>query len=292
MGVNRLLGTVDQLWRYPVKSMMGERLDASEVSLSGVVGDRGWAARDEVRGGIRGAKKIGTLMTLAARYVIPPTAAVPTPAVEITLPDGGTTRTDAPDAASRVSRALDHEVTLWPRLPADALDHYRRGAPDSEDLLTELRQIFGRLEDEPLPDLRSMPPEIFEYESPPGTYFDAFPLMIATTASLAELRRRVPESSKVDVRRFRPNILVDTGPAEGFVEQEWVGRRLRLGSVEVEVVTGCPRCVMVTRGFDDLPEDRAILRSVVRDANQNLGVYANVVAAGTVHAGDPAVLLP
>ena len=284
------IGTVSELWRYPVKSMMGERLDAAEVTTAGVLGDRGWAARDEVRGGIRGAKKIGSLMTLAARYAEEPTASVVTPVVEIMLPDGDSVRSDDPDASSRVSKALGHEVTLWPRLPADALDHYRRGAPDDDDLLVELRQIFGRLEEEPLPDLTGFPPEIFEYESPPGTYFDAFPLMLATTASLAEIQRRLPDS-KVDVRRFRPNFLIDPGPTEGFVEQEWLGRRLRVGDVEVEVTVGCPRCVMVTRPFADLPEDRAILRTVVREANQNLGVYANVVTPGRVSAGDPVELL-
>ena len=285
------IGSVAELWRYPVKSMMGERLESAEVTTAGVLGDRGWAARDEVRGGIRGAKKIGSLMALAARYVEEPTAALATPVVEITLPDGDIVRTDDPDANARVSKALDHEVTLWPLQPADQLDHYRRGAPDNDDFLTEMRQVFGRLDDEPLPDPTGFPPEIIvEYESPPGTYFDAFPLMLATTSSLAEIQQRVPDSL-VDVRRFRPNFLIDTGSAAGFVEQTWLGRRLRVGGVEAEVVLGCPRCVMVTRGFADLPEDRAILRTVVREANQNLGVYANVVTPGRVSPGDPVELL-
>lgn len=284
------LGSVSELWRYPVKSMMGERLPAATVTDAGVLGDRGWAVRDEVRGGIRGAKKIGGLMTLAARYAVEPTAAVPTPPVDITLPDGRATRTDAPDVNDVVSGALGHEVTLWPRLPAGALDHYRRGAPDSDDLLAELRQIFGRLESEPLPDLTGFPPEIFEYESPPGTYFDAFPILVLTTSSLAELQRRLPGSA-IDVRRFRPNLVIDTGTDGGFVETGWVGQRLAVGDLELEVRVNCPRCVMVTRPFADLPEDRDVLRTVVRDANQNIGVYATVSAPATVTPGDAVRLL-
>lgn len=278
-------GTVAELWRYPVKSMMGERLPSAPIGEVGVLGDRGWAARDEVRGGIRGAKKIGNLMKLSARYVTEPTAEVPTPPVEVGLPGGASVRTDDEAVHEQVSAALGHQVTLWPRLPAHALDHYRRGAPDSDDMLTELRQIFGRLDDEPLPDFSVFPPEILEYESPPGTYFDAFPLLLLTTSSLAALRDLVPDAD-VDVRRFRPNIVIDTGTEGGFVEQSWVGGRVQIGGVTVEVKGGCARCVMVTRPFDDLDEDSSILRTIVRDADQLLGVYATVVTPGTVTEGD------
>lgn len=279
------VGAVSEVWRYPVKSMMGERLPAATLTELGVPGDRAWAVRDEVRGGIRGAKKIASLMTLAARYRDEPAGDGTVSPIEIDLPDGTTVTSDDPDRNRLLSAALDHEVTLWPRLPADALDHYRRGAPDSDDLLAELRQIFGRLDDEPLPDLTGFPPEILEYESPLGTYFDAFPLLLLTTASLAALQALVPEA-EVDVRRFRPNLVVDTGSAEGFVEQGWTGRRLRVGGAELEVTVGCPRCVMVTRGFADLGADPTILRAIVRDADQILGVYANVVRPGPVAEGD------
>src|SRR5690606_14937147 len=105
-------------------------------------------------------------------------------------------------------------------------------------------------------DLTALPPEILEYESPPGTYHDAYPLMIMTTSALRSLREALP-GSVVDVRRFRPSVLVDTGDAPGHPEMGWVGRRLRIGSVEVEVRTPCPRCVMVTREIDaEVPEDR------------------------------------
>ena len=291
------MATVAELWRYPAKSMMGERLEEAAVGGNGVAGDRGWAVRDEVRGGIRGAKKIGSLMRLAARYVEEPTGALPPPPIAIRLPDGSTVRSDDPAVDATISAALGHAVTLWPLQPATDREHYRRGAPDSDDILAEARDIFGREPDEPLPDLSGMPADIFEFESPPGTYFDAYPIHLLTTASLRALARLAP-GSRIDVRRFRPNILVDTpggGDAGGgddgaddgeFPEQGWIGRRITVGDVGLEVVTACPRCVMVTRGFADLPQDGGVLRTVVRHAGQNLGVYARVTEPGTVRLGD------
>jgi uncharacterized protein YcbX len=288
------VGAIAQLWRYPVKSMVGERIAHAELDERGLVGDRGWAARDEERGGIRGAKKIGPLMRLQARYLDEPTARNRAPHVEITLPDGaGTITSDDARVHDVVSEALDHRVTLWPLQPASDTDHYRRGPSDSDDIVEELRDIFGRTETEPLPDLSVFPPEIVEFESPPGTYYDAFPIHLVTTTSLRMLARLSP-SSDVDVRRFRPNVLVDTSDADGdgFPEADWLGKRLTLGNgVEVEVVAPCPRCVMVTRRVgDDLGQDRPLLRTIVREADQNLGVYATVVNGGRIAEGDRVAL--
>jgi uncharacterized protein YcbX len=283
------VGWVAEVWRYPVKSMVGERVADALFDDRGLVGDRGWAARDEQRGGIRGAKKIGPLMRLQARYLDEPTVTNRAPRVEITLPDGaGTITTDDPNVHDAVSNALDHRVTLWPLQPASDTEHYRRGPSDSDDIVQELRDIFGRTEAEPLPDLSVFPPEIVEFESPPGTYYDAFPIHVVTTASLRALAGLSPDS-EVDVRRFRPNVLVDTPDIDdGFPEADWLGKRLRLGDgVELEVVAPCPRCVMVTRQIgDDLAQDRRLLRTIVREADQNVGVYATVVRGGHVAEGD------
>ena len=270
-----------EIWRYPVKSMIGERVDTAELVPDGMAGDRSWAVRDEVRGGIRGAKKIGGLMRLAAAFDDGPGSSV-----TITLPDGVTVRAGEEGADRAVSEALDHAVTLWPRLPATDLDHYRRGAPDSDDLMEELRAIFGREEDEPLPDLSVFPPEVLEFESPLGTYYDAFPVLVLTTSALRSMAEALPGSA-VDVRRFRPNLVIDTGEETGHPEREWTGRTLSVGDVELEVVTGCPRCVMVTREIDeDVPQDRELLRYVVRELDQDVGVYANVLRPGTIRVGD------
>jgi uncharacterized protein YcbX len=212
-------------------------------------------------------------------------------AVAITLPDGTTVTTDDADVDARVSAAIDHEVVLEALRPADDLDHYRRGAAYNDDFMVELRSIFGREEDEPLPDLSAFPEVILEFESPPGTYYDVHPLMIMTTSALRSLEAALPDSN-VDVRRFRPSLVIDTGDAEGHPERDWIGRRVRIGDAVVAIEGGCPRCVMVTRRIDDaVPQDRTILRHIVRDLGQDVGVYATVVEPGRLAAGDEVELL-
>jgi len=265
-----------------VKSMVGGLVDEVELDDLGIVGDRTWAVRDLERGGIRGAKKIGSLMRLAARDDNEGE-------VLITLPDGSEVRTSDADIDDRVSAALDHRVKLERLRPADDADHYRRGAPDSDDMITELNSIFGREEGEPLPDLSVFPPSLVEYESPPGTYYDAFPLMFMTESALASLAAALPDS-KIDVRRFRPSIVIDSsgesGSTQGHPEFDWSGRSARIGTTVVEFDAPCPRCIMVTREVDEsLPADRAVLRHIVRELEQNVGVYATITTPGTIRVG-------
>ena len=126
---------VKAIFRYPIKSMIGEQVDQTEMTEWGIPGDRSWAVRDEKRGGIRGGKKIPQLMTLAATST--------EEGVMITAPDGETMPASALDINQWLSLKLGHPVSLWPLLPADQLDHYRRGAPDTEDFEEELRTVFG-----------------------------------------------------------------------------------------------------------------------------------------------------
>jgi uncharacterized protein YcbX len=287
------VGSIESVWRYPAKSMMGDCFSSLVVDERGVIGDRAWAVRDEVRGGVRGAKKIGGLMRLHARYVEEPRPGSSPPAIEVTAPGGERIRSDDADVHERLSGFVDHQVTLWPLRPKEDLDHYRRGAPDTEDIDAELRAMFGREPDEPLPSFEGIPLDVLtEYESPPGTYFDAFPIHIVTDRSLATLARLTP-SSDFDVRRFRPNVViaVDAGVEGDFPEQGWLGRKLDLGGAVLEVTAACPRCVMVTRDLAALSEDRQVLRTIVRHADQNIGVYANVVRPGRLQTGSAATLL-
>ena len=269
--------SVATIYRYPVKSMMGETLSEADIGEAGIPSDRGWAVRDEKRGGIRGGKKIPQLMTLAAKSG--------TAAPLITAADGDSASASSERINDWLSGKLNHPVTLWPLLPADQLDHYRRGAPDTEDFEQELRAVFGRLPDEPLPDLAGFE-ELLEFESPPGTYFDAFPISIISQQSLNTMNQLEGES-RFDVRRFRPNLLVDVpGSDHPFPEQAWVGKTLAIGSVTLKIDTTCPRCAMTTHGFDDLPQDPQIMRKLVANSEGNLGIYASVVKVGKVATGD------
>ena len=270
------------IYRYPVKSMMGEALSEAAIGEAGIAGDRCWAVRDEKRGGIRGGKKIPQLMQLTAQSG----AAAPL----IIAPDGDSAWASAEGINEWLSDKLNHPVTLWPLLPAEQLDHYRRGAPDIEDFEQELRAVFGRLPDEPLPDLTGFE-ELLEFESPPGTYFDAFSLSIMSQQSLATMNQ-LDGDSLFDVRRFRPNLLVDIPDSDHpFPEQAWVGKTLSIGSAKLKIEMTCPRCSMTTHGFDDLPQDAQIMRKLVANSEGNLGIYASVLETGTVAARDSVSLM-
>jgi len=284
------VGRVVEVWRYPVKSMAGESLAGAVLGRLGIPGDRGWALRDEAAGEIRGAKKLPVLMRCRARYDEEPSGAR-VPAATMTLPDGSELRCDAADVHARLSALVGRAVTLWPLQPAEQRDHYRRGLPDHADMDTELREIFARLPDEPLPDLSVLPPELFEFTSPLGTYFDAFPIHLLTTASLRALAARTP-AAQFDRRRFRPNLLVDPlDGASGLIEFDWCGRRLRVGGAVLSITMRAMRCGMTTQAVDELPKDPSVLRTIVRDADQNLGVYASVEEAGPVAVGDSVELI-
>jgi MOSC domain-containing protein len=285
----RVIGRVRELWRYPVKSMGGERLQAAMLTARGIPGDRGWALRDEKSGEVRGAKKLPALMCCAAGYVEEPSGSGIPPA-RMMLPDGASVLTTDPAANDLLSKLLGRTVTIWPQQPAERRDFYRR-FPDNPDFNVELREIMGRLPDEPLPDFSGVPPEIFEFTSPLGTFFDAFPLHLLTTASLREIAAHNP-GADFDVRRFRPNILIESEDSvSGFVEADWRGREIAIGDSRIALTIPTMRCVMTTLEQQGLRKDSTVLRTIVRDAAQNLGIYANVAQSGKIVLDDPVTLL-
>jgi uncharacterized protein YcbX len=155
----------------------------------------------------------------------------------------------------------------------------------------ELRAALGREPEEPLPDLSDVPPVVWEFHAPPGTYFDLFPIQVLTTSTL-QLMSQLNPAADWDVRRFRPNVLVDTGLGNRAVENDWVGRTIRIGDLVITGEQPTIRCAMPMHAQTDLPRDPSVLRTIVREANQCLGVYASVIEAGSVATGDPVELVP
>lgn len=292
--------------------MVGERLDRGHVGTQGLWGDRGWAIRDEVTGEIHNAKRHPILMQCSAVYRAEPRAGHVSH-VDITLPDGSTISSDSPAVSQRLSDLMRRRVALRPLQPAADTAYYRRREPGSALLgrvaqyrptrrllqwaiirgrmARELRDVFGREPDEPLPDFSDVPGAVFEFYTPPGTYFDLFPIHVLTTSAL-QLMSRLNPAAIWDVRRFRPNVLIDTDSTIGAVENDWVGRAIRIGGFVVKGELSTIRCAMPMHAQADLPRDPSVLQTIVREANQCLGLYASVIEAGSIGTGDPVELVP
>ena len=185
-------------------------------------------------------------------------------------------------------------ISRPPRRPASDLDHYRRGAPDSDDLMVELMSIFGREEGEPLPDFSVFPPEIMEFESPPGTYVDAYPVLVTQIASLAALNAAIgapgtaPTEAPLPMTRFRPNIVLAglTPFDEDHID------RLRVRDVVLRLAKPSTRCIVTTtdqetgtRGVEPLPALRK-LRWNRKLQGVTFGENATVLQPGALRVGD------
>ena len=262
------VGSAVSLWRYPVKSMMGEELNAAEVGERGVVGDRAYALVDRETGKVASAKnprKWPSLFEFRASYAEPPGRSGSLPAVLIMLPDGRVVSTAAEHLDRVLSEAVGREVILASSAPeAPVLEEYW---PDIEGLA--LRETTT---DEAMP---------------PDTFFDLAFVHVLTTATIDRLRGLYPQG-RFEARRFRPNIVVQPVSGEpGFVENDWIGRTLAIGDeVRLSVTGPCPRCVMTTLAQADLPKDPGILRAAVKNNEANVGVYASVIQGGAIRRGD------
>jgi uncharacterized protein len=296
MAVNAQVGSVTGLWRFPVKSMQGERLDEAHVTEQGLVGDRAYALIDNDTGKVVSAKSVKRfpdLLACRAAFVQPPGADEDLPPVEITLPDGSTVRSDASDVSGVLSTFFQRDVTLARAAPDDfTIDQYH---PDIEDVDpaghrdTVVEQKLGAafFAEAGIPSPVSV-----------GSFFDLFPVSVLTTSTLQQLSELQPQS-RFDERRFRMNVIIDSEEA-GFVENDWVSRQLAIGeTVRLSVALPDPRCVMTTLAQEELPRDNDILRTLTRhnriqvaDAGRFpcAGVYAVVVAPGTLRTGDEVAL--
>lgn len=307
-----LVGHVEELWRFPVKSMAGESLPEATITARGLVGDRCWALRDEVADEMTNGKRLPALMQCTAAYREEPGKSG-VAHVTMSLPGGASVASDDPRVNELLSRFIGRPVSLWPLQPASDARHYRRrdraaravGALSRSPMFRRLypsvlralrledrvRAEFARAPDEPFPDLMQLPREVLSFTSPPGTYFDAYPVHLLTTASLDELRRLNPEPDW-DRRRFRPNFFIRTTAEQtGLVEVGWGGRELQIGTAVLKLEIPAPRCGMTMSAQPGLPKDPAVLRTIVREAAQNLGMYATVHRPGSARVGDEVSLL-
>jgi uncharacterized protein YcbX len=273
-GAESGVGSVVSLWRYPIKSMMGEELNATRVSERGLGGDRAYALVDRSDGKVASAKnprKWPHLFDFRAALMEGggERAGGTVPLVRITLPDGATVTTSQPDVDQILSKALNREVTL--------------AAADRGPART------GASAEEYWPDMEGLDHRdtVTDFGLPEGTFFDCAMVHLLTTATLDRLRQLYPQG-RFEVRRFRPNVVVAPAPGEtGFAENAWIGHVLAIGDdVRLRVEGPCPRCVMTTLPQGDLPRDPGILRTAAQHNQVSVGVYASVAQAGTIRRGD------
>jgi uncharacterized protein YcbX len=270
---------ITELWRYPVKSMLGERLDATEIGQHGVVGDRSFALIDEQTGKIGSAKRYdlwGSLFTYRAALERPGVA-------RIVFPDGSEHTTADADISDVLSDRLGRRVSLSATAPEGG--KYEEVWDSSKG-----DQMYGpatgeEYAGEPVIDVASS-------LASPGDFFDAAAIHFLTSNTLTEFSRREPETA-FEVRRFRPNIVIEVDGEEGFVENDW--KVVRIGEVELRTLMPVPRCVMTTLPQGDLPKDPNVLRSAARHNMVDTkvlgdmpcaGIYAMVASGGTVNVGD------
>ncbi len=268
---------VRRIYRYPVKSMLGERLDEAAIDESGLAGDRAYAIIDAEHETVASAKlprRWARLFELRATYIEPPALGEPLPPIVITFPDGSARRSDDDGIDAALSSALGSPV----RLVSGVHDHtmpYQ--ATDDEGTVIDIETAgrIGRL-------------------GPDDRFHDLSALHLLTTSTLEELRRLEP-AADFDERRFRPNLVLESA-VPGFAENDWAGRVLDHEGLRIVVVRRTARCVMPTLAQEGLALDRVNLRAIARfnrvesppsvGAKPCAGVYATVEGTGVLRVGD------
>ncbi|MGH8999685.1 MAG: MOSC domain-containing protein [Acidimicrobiia bacterium] len=273
------VGRVGALWRYPVKSMLGEPLETVDVDDGGLVGDRRFGVVDAETGMVASAKRPNRW-----RALLQLRAAIGTlGAVRVVLPDGRTVLSGGPDTDRVLSDFLGRPVTLADKATAGA--QLERAIPE-----TVLEAGVDASAENTMLEIAGA--------APPGTFFDFSPMQFLTTASLRRAGALHP-AGRVEATRYRPNVIVETVPElAGFVENDWVGRVLHLGSeVTLQVLVPSPRCAIPTLAHGDLGPDPDALRVPLRHnmveipiegfgSAPCLGAHATVAQGGRVSAGD------
>lgn len=261
------IGVIAAIHRYPVKSMMGEELNATRIGTKGLLGDRVFSLADPADGKVASAKnpsKWPALFSYRAAFARPLDNGALPPA-QITFPDGSSISTEDKEIESKLSGSLGKPV------------RFLAGAPSS-----------GTLE-EYWPDIDGLARRdvVTDEAMPPGTFFDCAAIHFLTTATLESLRASYLEG-RFESRRFRPNFVIETLPdLKGFPENEWDERVLAIGDeVKIKITGPCGRCVMTTLAQGDLPKDTGILRAAAKRNQARVGAYASVLQGGGIRRGD------
>lgn len=289
-GRSRMVGRVEAIFRYPVKSMLGESLAEVSVASTGLVGDRGFALQDPASGRVLSAKKWPQLFNFRATYQ-PAWQAGLAQALRITLPDGRTVGGADAQAASLISR--------WFAQPL-ALVQARPGMPAEAEI--DPRTVFGEVAVGEILAGKTSDDLPFSLRLAGGSFCDAAALHLVTGATLERLGQLAGGRSHFDPRRFRPNILIAANDGDDsafqataqpsqdrpqFVEDGWVGGKLRLGdSVVLHGLHPTLRCVMTTHAQENLGRDPEVLRAAARLHGAMVGLWAWVAETGTVRVGD------
>jgi uncharacterized protein YcbX len=275
-----LVGTVAELWRYPIKSMLGEQRPSLPVTERGIVGDRAWALRDPATGRIASAKKHPRLLEFQATYEIEPTLKKQG-RIRVEAPDGRVFSPEDEEASSIVSEILGHDLL------------FDNQAGTDEKTTIDRDTVFGDL---PVSSLKpdwtpETMPDYFQLAT--GSFLEIGAVYLLTSGSVEHLRELRGKDAIVDRLRFRPNIYIDSAASwTGFVEDGWLESSLAIGDeVECRDFERTLWCVTSTLAQKSIPRDLGILRTLAHHHDGCLGVYATVSSPGSVHVDDEVVLL-
>jgi uncharacterized protein YcbX len=274
--------TVEAIFRYPVKSMLGTRIDQAEVLATGLVADRGWALVDLRTGKVASAKQPRlwrSLLQLRAEHHEGADCPDSAGAVTITLPDGTAVRAGDP--------GTDEVLSEFTGLPV-ALRHGREPGAGIDRAVPEEVLAHGVGAEVAFESL-----ELSE-QAPGNSFVDYAPLHLITTATLAAVSSAADRAPAPRV--FRPNLILATPGLSGYAENDWVGRQLAIGGqVRLEIFLPTPRCAVPTLGHGPDPGNPQVLRVLARENRLPIegfgrqtcaGVYAKVISPGRVRTGD------
>jgi uncharacterized protein YcbX len=260
-----IVGQVESLWRYPVKSMRGEELEEAFVGFSGVYGDRLYAFKSSAQPAefpyLTGREQREMLL-YRPRFRHPDKAAKPPNLAEVEARAPGV----SPLFADPAELAVEVETPSGGVL-----------AVDDPALIRMLAERMG--DGHAITLLRSE-----------RALTDCRPVSLFSIQTARQLGDEI--GTPLDKRRFRANVYLDLKSAAGFAEDSLVGRKVRLGSkVVVSVLERDARCKMITIDPDTLEPNGAVLRKVSRAHDGMAGVYGAVLVEGMVHRGDEIELL-